>query len=222
MFDEHNNEMEEELEDIIEQPIEEESCEGDSEEDILNDGTVDAGYKQELLEFRAQKQHKKEELMQLKTQMLEMKEELARKTSRIETIRDTLKVNKVTVEGGKRGNIFDIDGTLEDNDQDGGQQKEPDQANDDSIEIPDDLDDDDLVERPDLESAEEDGFLEGAEDDDDSDDYGLEYEHDQAYRDQFDQDPQVIKLNDKIKLFRHRCVASLGNNLYERALEFLQ
>lgn len=32
----------------------------------------------------------------------------------------------------------------------------------------------------------------------------------------------MLKLNDKVKLFRHRCVASLGNNMYERALEFLK
>lgn len=40
----------------------------------------------------------KEELMKLRTQVLEMKEELARKTMKIETIRDTLKVNRVKVE----------------------------------------------------------------------------------------------------------------------------
>ena len=41
MFDEQQNE--EELEDIIEQPIEEESCEGDSEEDVIaGDETVAA------------------------------------------------------------------------------------------------------------------------------------------------------------------------------------
>ena len=34
--------------------------------------------------------------------------------------------------------------------------------------------------------------------------------------------PQILKLQDRIKFFRHRCVASLGNNLYERAYEFLK
>ena len=35
-------------------------------------------------------------------------------------------------------------------------------------------------------------------------------------------DPQILKLQDRIKFFRHRCVASLGNNMYERAYEFLK
>jgi NIMA (never in mitosis gene a)-related kinase 1/4/5 len=32
----------------------------------------------------------------------------------------------------------------------------------------------------------------------------------------------VLKLKDKIKLFKHRCVSSLGYNMYERAYEFLR
>jgi len=56
----------------------------------------------------------KEELMQLKTQVLEMKEELARKTNNIESIRDTLKVNKVKVER-RSGQVFDIEASLDDN-----------------------------------------------------------------------------------------------------------
>ena len=35
-------------------------------------------------------------------------------------------------------------------------------------------------------------------------------------------DPQILKLQDRIKFFRHRCVASLGNNMYERAYDFLK
>ena len=57
----------------------------------------------------------KEELMQLKTQVLQMKEELARKTNNIETIRDTLKVNRVKVESRKSGRVFDIEASLDDN-----------------------------------------------------------------------------------------------------------
>ena len=85
-------------------------------------------------------------------------------------------------------------------------------------------DDDDLV-RPDLSDADEDNFDFDDHDNDEMDDeMDEEYDPDQAYRDQFgqEQDPQVLKLNDKIKLFRHRCVSSLGNNLYERALDFLK
>ena len=43
-----------------------------------------------------------------------MKEELARKTNKIETIRDTLKVNRVKVER-KSGQVFDIEASLDDN-----------------------------------------------------------------------------------------------------------
>ena len=35
-------------------------------------------------------------------------------------------------------------------------------------------------------------------------------------------DPQVLKLKDRIKLFKHRCVSSLGFNMYERSYEFLK
>lgn len=35
-------------------------------------------------------------------------------------------------------------------------------------------------------------------------------------------DPQVLKLTDKIRLYKHRCVASLGYNLYEKAFDFLK
>jgi NIMA (never in mitosis gene a)-related kinase len=35
-------------------------------------------------------------------------------------------------------------------------------------------------------------------------------------------DPQILKLTDKIRLYKHRCVASLGYNLYEKAFDFLK
>ena len=55
----------------------------------------------------------------------------------------------------------------------------------------------------------------------DEDNYGEEGEE---IRDTYFQesDPQVLKVTDKIKLFRHKCVASLGNSLYEQALEMLR
>ena len=31
-----------------------------------------------------------------------------------------------------------------------------------------------------------------------------------------------MKLKDRIKFFRHRCVASLGNNMYEKAYDYLK
>ena len=110
MFDEQQ--VDEELEDIIEQPIEEESGEGDSDDDF--DEGIDAGLQEAMAESKAQRMLSKEELMKLKTQVLEMKEELARKTNKIETIRDTLKVNKVKVESRKSGRVFDIEASLDD------------------------------------------------------------------------------------------------------------
>ena len=35
-------------------------------------------------------------------------------------------------------------------------------------------------------------------------------------------DPQILKLQDRIKFFKHRCIASLGNNMYERAYDYLK
>ena len=218
MFDDEQNQDEDELEDIIEQPIEEESNSGDSDDDADSDPV--------LAESKAQRMTSKEELMKLRTQMLEMKEELARKTNKIETIRDTLKVNRVKVESRKSGRIFDIEASLDDKEIDEAV-KDFEVAQDDSMEEPME-EEEDLAERPDLESDDEDrdnfGFDENDNDSNDEDDYGAEYDADQAYRDQFgqEQDPQVLKLQDKVKLFRHRCVASLGNNLYELALEFLK
>ena len=70
MFDEQQAD-DEDLEDIIEQPIEEESGEGDSEEDMLEDGQLTEGTGQQAMaESKAQRMMNKEELMQLRTQVL--------------------------------------------------------------------------------------------------------------------------------------------------------
>ena len=67
MFDEQQAE-DEDLEDIIEQPIEEESGEGDSEEEMLEDGQVTEGtVQQHLADSKAQRMMSKEELMKLRT-----------------------------------------------------------------------------------------------------------------------------------------------------------
>lgn len=114
-----------------------------------------------------------------------MKEELARKTNKIETIRDTLKVNRVKVESRKSGRVFDIEASLDDNEIDQAV-KEFEFAQDDSMEDIVDEDDDDLVERPDLDSADDDDhFFDEDDNNDDDDDYGQEFDVDQAYRDQF-------------------------------------
>lgn len=60
----------------------------------------------------------------------------------------------------------------------------------------------------------------------DEDDY--EYGEEDEEEDNMDNgiknktDPQILKLQDRIKFFRHRCVASLGNNIYEKAYEYLK
>ena len=114
-----------------------------------------------------------------------MKEELARKTNKIETIRDTLKVNRVKVESRKSGRVFDIEASLDDNEIDQAV-KEFELAQDDSMEDAVEEDDDDLVERPDLDSADDDDhFFDENDNEDDDDDYGQEFDVDQAYRDQF-------------------------------------
>ena len=64
------------------------------------------------------------------------------------------------------------------------------------------------------------GGLYGAEtDDDESDDDDEDNENDLG---PIQSDPQVLKLQDRIKFFRHRCVASLGNNMYQKAYDFLK
>ena len=120
--------------------------------------------------------------MQLRTQVLQMKEELARKTNKIETIRDTLKVNRVKVESRKSGRVFDIEASLDDNEIDRAV-KEFEFAQDDSMEEPVDEDDDDLVERPDLDSADDDDHFFDENDNDDDDDDDDDYNVDQEYRD---------------------------------------
>ena len=79
-----------------------------------------------------------------------MKEELARKTNKIDTIRDTLKVNKVKVELRNSGRVFDIEASLDDNEIDAAV-KEFEGLQDDSMEEVVE-DEDELVERPDLDS----------------------------------------------------------------------
>ena len=35
-------------------------------------------------------------------------------------------------------------------------------------------------------------------------------------------DPQILKLQDRVKFFSHRCKASLGNNMFAKAYHFLK
>ena len=60
--------------------------------------------------------------------------------------------------------------------------------------------------------------------DDDDYEYGDEDEEDDNMDNGIKNktDPQILKLQDRIKFFRHRCVASLGNNIYEKAYDYLK
>lgn len=170
MFDEEQAD-DDELEDIIEQPIEEESGEGDSDDDV-EDVDADGAEQASMAESKAQRMVNRDELMKLRTQVLEMKEELARKTNKIETIRDTLKVNRVKVESRKSGRIFDIEASLDDNEIDQAV-KEFEIAQDDSMEEAVD-EEEELVERPDLDSADDDDHFFDDKDcnSNDEEDYG--------------------------------------------------
>lgn len=61
-------------------------------------------------------------------------------------------------------------------------------------------------------------------DEEDEEDEGQDLEDDEAEEDDGmdngmeELDPQVLKLQERIKFLKHRCVASLGNNLFEKAL----
>ena len=63
---------------------------------------------------------------------------------------------------------------------------------------------------------ERDDFL---DDDDEDDDYYQEMEPDQFQVQQTD--PQILKLQDKVRLLRHRCSASIGNSIFDQAIEYL-
>jgi hypothetical protein len=67
-----------------------------------------------------------------------------------------------------------------------------------------DLNEDDEEDSTHDENADENG--EDDDDDDDGMDNGME-----------EIDPQILKLQDRIKFLRHRCVSSLGNQIFEKA-----
>ena len=117
--------------------------------------------------------------------MFDLKEELARKTNKIETIRDTLKVNRVKVESRKSGRIFDIEASVDDHEIDQAV-KDFELAQDDSMEDMGE-DDDDLVERPDLDSQDDDDdpfFDENENESGGDEEYGMEFDgQGQQYKD---------------------------------------
>ena len=52
---------------------------------------------------------------------------------------------------------------------------------------------------------------EGEDEEDDNNDNGME-----------EIDPQILKMQERIKFLKHRCIGSLGNQLFEKALSSLQ
>ena len=184
-----------ELEDIIEEEIEEES-----EDDNLDDNLLTSHEERE--ERRAQR----EELKLLKTQLMTIKERLAIKTVRIEEIKDTLKKSQLLTRGaiGMIANVKEATMVPEQDIIDEVVKEYENQEVDEEEEANvfaqnDDDEDEDYA----------DGLRDGDDDDDedgDEFDNGLE-----------EIDPQVLKLQERIKFLRHRCVSSLGNQLFEKA-----
>lgn len=68
---------------------------------------------------------------------------------------------------------------------------------------------------PDEDEEEDDDYADGLrhddnEDDEDDDDDGMDNGLEEI-------DPQVLKLQERIKFLRHRCISSLGNQMFEKA-----
>jgi hypothetical protein len=196
MFDEARDD---ELEDIIEEEIED-----DSEEIDAEDGNPDMMLTSH--EEREERKARKEELRTLKTALLTIREKLQMKTIRIEDIKDTLKKSQMLTKSFKDGTIGGAAGITG---MDGGEiiieevvkeyeNQEPDE--DENVDLNEDDDEDSTHD----ENAEDNG--ENDEDDDDGMDNGME-----------EIDPQVLKLQERVKFLRHRCVSSLGNQIFEKA-----
>ena len=120
------------------------------------------------------------------------KEKLQMKTYKIEEIKDALKKTQMLTQGrgGKDDPTYVIEEVVKEyeNLEDEGEE-----------EFYNDQDEEDDLQ----------GFQDDEEDEDDNDDNnenGLE-----------EVDPQVLKCQERIKYLRHKCVGSLGNNLYEKA-----
>ena len=91
-----------ELEDIIEEEIEEDS----ENERLLAQEEANADLMLTSQEEREERKEKREELRTLKTQMLTIKEKLQMKTIRIEEIKDVLKKSQLFTHGFKDGIIY--------------------------------------------------------------------------------------------------------------------
>lgn len=197
MFEEAKDD---ELEDIIEEEIEDESEDEPIEDEVANGDMLLTS--QEEREERKERRH---ELLTLKTQMLTIKEKLQMKTMRIEEIKDTLKRSQLLT----RGSVKDVTGgpgAFQEGDVIDEVVKEYENQEVDEEEGAGEAEDEDSAgELPAEENGEED------DEEDDGMDNGLE-----------EVDPQVLKLQERIKFLRHRCVSSLGNQIFEKAYSTYQ
>lgn len=80
----------------------------------------------------------------------------------------------------------------------------------------DDDDDEDMNKLLGEDEDEDDEFYDGlnedgGDDDDDGMDAGME-----------ELDPQILKIQERVKFLKHRCVSSLGNNLFDKAFGYLK
>lgn len=224
MYDEEEKgDDEDELEDIIEEAHEDES------EDSDGAGINRVGGKKKKNKQDLQRQNQKEELKSLKTQMLTMQDQLNRKANKIDEIKSTLKQSSAIMmkQGGGSADEQDISAlnVAQQKSFIGGVPTDNilDVLDEDEEVLENKLKDINEAEEPDkdilnLNSDESDGGngLDFGTDEEEDEDDGM----DNGIKDQTD--PQILKLQDRIKFFRHRCVASLGNNLYEKAYNFLK
>jgi DNA-binding cell septation regulator SpoVG len=132
--------------------------------------------------------------------MLTIREKLNMKTMRIEEIKDTLKRSQLLTRGSI-GAIKDITGGI-------AGVAEEDVIDEVIKEYENQEEEAEADATPEDEDEEEAGDPVDEDDDDDDDgmDNGLE-----------EVDPQVMKLQERIKFLRHRCISSLGNQIFDKA-----
>lgn len=235
MYEEEDKAIDDdELDDIMEEDHEEES--DDSDNRGKKKKKVNRDHDETPME-REVRHAQKEELKNLKTQMLTMKDQIAKKANKIEGIKTTLKHSQLVLMQMSQGQSgFGM--AEESEDLQLAQQKSfiGGVPTDNIIEVLDE--EEEIIENKLREINEatdpekeilnvdtDEETVQAAQEDDDIDD---DEEDDDFFEDPMENgvndqsDPQIIKLKDRIKFFRHRCVASLGNNLYEKAYDYLK
>lgn len=130
--------------------------------------------------------------------MLTIREKLNMKTMRIEEIKDTLKRSQLLTRGSI-GAIKDITGGM-------AGVAEEDVIDEVIKEYENQEEEAEEADKEEDEDEEADPVDEEDDDDDDGMDNGLE-----------EVDPQVMKLQERIKFLRHRCISSLGNQIFDKA-----